>query len=119
MANICSRRARTSHIIPKSSNDASRQAARNYSNWCTQMVELLRCLRNRLFDIVAAWDRFRREDIGYFNDRESTAAFSPLKNSIGAVNKAFSDLEEILRRLQNLERELFEDSPQGVSHFFL
>ena len=117
MANICSHRARTNHIIPKSSNDASRQAARNYSDWCSEMVELLRRLTNRLSDFVAGWDEFRRGEIGYFNDGESTAVLSPLKDSMGAVNKAFSDLKEILRKLRDLERELCEDSPQGVSHF--
>jgi hypothetical protein len=81
------------------------------------MVELLRLLRNRLSDTVAAWDEFRRGEIGYFNDGESTAVLSPLKDSMGAVNKAFSDLKEILRKLRDLERELCEDSPQGVSHF--
>jgi hypothetical protein len=81
------------------------------------MVELLRLLRNRLSDTVAAWDEFRRGEIGYFNDGESTAVLSPLKDSIGAVNKAFSDLKEVLRKLRDLERELCEDSPQGVSHF--
>ncbi|PMD47172.1 hypothetical protein L207DRAFT_627873 [Hyaloscypha variabilis F] len=108
------KQVQTNHIIPKSSNDASRQAARNYSDWCTQMVALLRRLRNRLSDTVAAWDEFRGGEIGYFNDGESTAVFSPLKNSMGDVNKAFSDLKEILRKLRDLERELCEDSPQGV-----
>ena len=117
MANICSRRARTNHIIPKSSNDASRQAARNYSEWCVQMVELLRLLRKRLSDTVATWDEFREGEIGYFNDDESTAAWSPLKDSVGTVNTAFSDLKGILRKLRDLERELGEDSPQGVSYF--
>jgi hypothetical protein len=117
VANICSRRARTNHIIPKSSNDASRQAARNYSEWCAQMVELLRLLRKRLSDTVATWDEFREGEIGYFNDDESTAAWSPLKDSVGTVNTAFSDLKGILRKLRDLERELGEDSPQGVSHF--
>jgi len=81
------------------------------------MVALLRLLRNRLSDTVAAWDEFRGGEIGYFNDGESTAVVSPLENSMGAVNKAFSDLKEIFRKLRDLERELCEDSPQGVSCF--
>jgi hypothetical protein len=116
VANIRSHRARTNHIMPKPSKDASRQAARNYSDWCTEMVELLRRLTNRLSDFVACWDEFRGGKIGYFNDGESTAVLSPLKDSMGAVNKAFSDLREILRKLRDLERELCEDCPQGVSH---
>jgi hypothetical protein len=81
------------------------------------MVALLRRLRNRLSDTVAAWDEFRGGEIGYFNDGEYTPVSSPLKNSMGNVNKAFSDLKEILRKLRDLERELCEDSPQGASYF--
>jgi hypothetical protein len=81
------------------------------------MVELLRRLKNRLSDAIATWDEFRGAEIGYFYDSDSTAVLSPLKVSMGAVNKSFSDLKEILRKLRDLERELCEDSPQGVSHF--
>ncbi|KAE9363171.1 hypothetical protein N431DRAFT_357765 [Stipitochalara longipes BDJ] len=108
------KQARTNHIIPKSSNDASRQAARNYSNWCNQMIQLLRLLINSLSDFVATWDEFQRGDIGYFDDGESTAIVSPLTKSMGAVKKAFSDLNEILRKLRDLEKELRADSPQGL-----
>jgi hypothetical protein len=79
------------------------------------MVGLIRRLKNRLSDTVAAWDEFQRGEIGYFNDGESTAVL-PLMNSIRAVNKAFSELKEILRKLQELERELCDDCPQGVGH---
>jgi hypothetical protein len=83
------------------------------------MVKLLRQLIRRLSETISAWDEFENHEIGYFlYDGESPTTSSSLKFSLGAVNKAFSDLKDILRKLRYLERELCKDNPQGVSHPF-
>ena len=81
------------------------------------MVTLLRSLTGRLGDTVDAWDRFQRKDIGYFLfDEDSPTASSYLKALVNDVDTIFSDLKDILRKLQHLEGELCQDSPQGVSN---
>lgn len=105
------KQARTNHVISKPSDDASRQAALNYSNWCNQLIQLLKLLINSLSDTVATWDEFQRGEIGYFDDGE---AKSPLTKSMFIVKKKFSDLKEILRKLRDLELQLCADSPQGL-----
>ena len=81
------------------------------------MVRLLRQLISSLADIVGAWDKFQRKDLGYFiYDGETSSASSSLKFSVNAVDKAFWDLKDDLRKLHDLERELCKDNPQGVSH---
>jgi len=81
------------------------------------MVRLLRQLTGRLSDTVVAWDEFQRKEIGYFlYDGESPTASSSLKTSAAAIDKTFSDLKALLRKLQCLQKELCEDNPQGVSH---
>jgi hypothetical protein len=80
------------------------------------MVKLLRDLISRLRDTVEAWDRFQRKDIEYFlfdDDSPTTELF--LKNLVTVVDTIFSDLRDILRKIQQLEDELCQDSPQGVS----
>ena len=80
------------------------------------MVMLLRQLINRLSDTVGAWVKFQRKEIGYFlYDGESSTAASCLKSSLDAVDNAFWDLKDLLRKLRDLERELCQDNPQGVS----
>jgi len=83
------------------------------------MVRLIRQLISGLSDTVGAWDEFERKEIGYFlYDGESPSTSSPpsLKSSVAAVDKAFSALKVLLRKLRDLEKELCEDNPQGVSH---
>lgn len=81
------------------------------------MVTLLRSLTSRLGDTVDAWDRFQRKDIGYFLfDEDSPTASSYLKALVNDVDTIFSDLKDILRKLQHLEGEICQDSPQGVSN---
>jgi hypothetical protein len=92
---------------------------REFNIWCNQMVRLLGQLISRLSDTIGAWDEFRRSDIGFFlYDGKSRTASSSLKSSVSAVDKAFSDLKGLLRRLQYLEKELCRDKPQRVSHLF-
>jgi hypothetical protein len=81
------------------------------------MVGLLRQLISGLSDTVGAWDKFQRKEIGYFlYDGESSTAASTLKSSVNAVDNAFWDLKDLLRKLRDLESELCKDNPQGVSH---
>jgi hypothetical protein len=83
------------------------------------MVKLLTKLISRLSDTICAWDQFNKNEIGHFlydeGDHHPTAS-SPLKASVAAVEKAYSDLNGFLRKLQKLEKELCKDNPQGVSH---
>ena len=82
------------------------------------MVKLLRQLISGLSDTVGAWDEFRQKEIGYFLcvDGEPPTTSSPLKPSVAAVDKAFSELKVLLRKLQDLRKEMCEDNPQGVRH---
>jgi hypothetical protein len=87
------------------------------------MVRLLRRLKSRLSDTVDAWDKFQRKEIGYFLlDDSSATSSSPLESSVSAVDDVFLDLKGFLKKLQQLENELCQDNPQGVSSlsvFFL
>lgn len=118
VADFCASRSRLNHVFPMSSNrDKTRQELRDFSIWSTHMVRLLRQLIGGLSDTVGAWDEFQRKEIGYFlYDGESPTASSSLKSSVAAVDKAFSALKVLLRKLRDLEKELCEDNPQGVSH---
>ena len=81
------------------------------------MVKLLRQLISGISDTVGAWDEFQRKEIGYFlYDGDSPTTSSSLKPSVAAVDKAFSELSSLLRKLQDLRNELCEDNPQGVCH---
>jgi hypothetical protein len=81
------------------------------------MVRLLTKLTSRLSDTICAWEQFRKNEIGYFlSDGEPPTASTALKPSVAAVDKAYSDLSDFLRKLQKLEKELCKDNPQGVSH---
>lgn len=83
------------------------------------MVKLLRQLIRGLSDIVGAWEKFQRKDIGYFlHDVKPSTAPPSLKLSVNAVDKTFSELKELHRKLEELKKELCEDNPQGVSHLF-
>jgi hypothetical protein len=79
------------------------------------MVNLLRHLIRGLSDTAGAWEKFQRKEIGYFHDSNSSTASPPLEPSVNAVDKAFSELEVLRRKLQDLKKELCEDNPQGVS----
>jgi hypothetical protein len=80
------------------------------------MVKLLTQLICGLSDTVRAWDEFQRNDIWHFQfDGESSTTSSHLESSFAAVRKTFSDLNGILQKLQELEKELCKDNPQGVS----
>jgi len=81
---------------------------------------LLRKLIPRLEDIVEAWNRFQRQDILYFLfDDELPTNSILLKDSVDAVDNAFLDLKDILRKLRKLELGLCEDISHGVSDIFL
>jgi hypothetical protein len=84
------------------------------------MVALLRDLRCSLSNTVVAWDKFQKKELGYFLfDDHSSDRFgfaSSLRASIGVVDDSFSEMRDVLRKLQVLEKELCEDNPQGVSH---
>ena len=81
------------------------------------MVKLLTLLISRLSDTIFAWDQFRENEIGHFlYDEEYPTTSSPLKASVAAVDKVYSDLNGFLRKLQKLEKELCKNNPQGVSH---
>lgn len=83
------------------------------------MVKLLTQLISGLSETVGAWDEFEQYEIGHFLfDGEFATVSSPLISSIAAVRKVFSDLKVLLRKLEQLERELCKDNPQGVSHLF-
>jgi hypothetical protein len=80
------------------------------------MVKLLRQLIRGLSDTVGAWEKFQRKEIGYFlHDGKHSTAPPSLKLSVSAVDKAFSELKELHRKLEELKKELCEDNPQGVS----
>jgi hypothetical protein len=108
--------SRTNHAFPLFSNDPkTKQEVRGFSIWNAQMVTLLRRLIRRLSDTVGAWDKFRRKEIWYFLDSTASAYLEP---SVDAVDTTFSELKDILRMLQALERELCQDNPQGVRLLF-
>jgi len=111
-------RSRTNHVFPLSSSyPKSRQEVRDFCTWNTQMVKLLRQLISGLSDTVGAWAEFQRKETGYFlYDGDSPITSSSLKPSVDAVDKAFSGLNGLLRKLQDLRIELCEDNPQGVCH---
>jgi hypothetical protein len=111
-------RSRTHHVFPLQSSDPkSRQKVWDFSTWNREMVKLLRQLISGLSDTVGAWDEFQRKEIGYFlYDGDSPTTSSSLKPSVAAVDKAFSELSGLLRKLQDLRNELYEDNPQGVCH---
>jgi len=80
------------------------------------MVTSLSLLIRRLSDTIRAWDQFRENEIGHFlYDGESRTSSAPLKVSVAAVGKTFSELRGILRRLKDLEKELLKDNKR-VSH---
>lgn len=80
------------------------------------MVELLRQLISGLSDTVGAWGKFKQTEIGYFlYEGESGASSSSLKPWLASIDKAFGELKGLRRKLQDLERELYQDNPQGVS----
>jgi len=84
------------------------------------MVNLLRDWISGLSDTVGAWDEFRRNEIGYFQDNnEPPTSSSSLKSSIAAVSKAISTLNALLPKLKDLEKKLCRDNPQGVSQLTL
>lgn len=92
---------------------------REFSIWNGQMVKFLRQLIRRLSDTVGCWDKFRQKEICYFlDDGERSAASQILKPSVDAVDKIFWELKETLRKLRALEKELCQDSPQGVGLSF-
>jgi hypothetical protein len=103
-----------------SNDEETRQKLKNFSNWSAQMVKLLTKLISCLSDTVCAWDQFRKTEIEHFVYDEgyptTPTTSSPLKASVAAVDKAYSDLNGVLRKLQKLEKELCKDNPQGVSH---
>ena len=80
------------------------------------MVILLRQLVKCLSATIRTWEKFQRREIGYFLYEESGAASSSLRPSLFAIDKAFSELNELRGLLQDLKKELCEDNPQGVSY---
>ncbi len=85
-----------------------------------ETVTLLRRLIGCLWNTVNAWDRFQRKDIGYFLFDDGLPTNSSfLKDSVNVVDNIFLDLKDILKKLQQMERDLCQDSPQGVSNIFL
>jgi hypothetical protein len=78
-------------------------------------VKFLRQLTRRLSDTVGGWDKFQRKEIWYFLDSTASASLKP---SVDATDTTFSELKEILRKLQAFEKELCEDNPQGVRLLF-
>jgi hypothetical protein len=110
-------RSRKNHNLPVDfDNLNTRQGVREIGAWNRKMVALLRRLISRLGDTVDAWDRFQRKDIGYFLfDDDAPTKASLLKGSVNVVDNIFLDLKDIFRKLRQLEEELCQDSPQGVS----
>jgi hypothetical protein len=95
------------------------EAVVEIGEWYEEMVALLRQLNGTLSDSVESWDRFLEKDVGYFQDDEPSPIASTralLRESVNAVDRAFSNLKDILRKLRKLEAELCQDSPRGVSY---
>lgn len=70
------------------------------------MVNLLGDLISALSDTVGAWNKFRRSDTQYFS-YDGKPPTSPLLNqSVAAVRRTFSDLEDLLQKLKDLEKTL-------------
>ncbi len=81
------------------------------------MVKLLRRLSTRLCDPIDVWEAFRRKDIGYFLfDDDKPTSSTLLKSIVNEVDKVFWDLNDIKRKLIQLEAQLCQNA-QGVSHF--
>jgi hypothetical protein len=94
----------------------TRQKVRDFSSWSSKMGKLLTKFISRLSDTIHAWDQFRKNEIGHFLYDEEHPTNSPqLKASVAAVDKAYSDLNGFLSKLQKLEKDLCKDNPQGVS----
>jgi hypothetical protein len=89
----------------------ARKVAHDSLEWNIQMVQLLRKLISSLSDTIGAWDEFRGRELGYFLPDNSPH----LDCSMNVVDKAFRNMNGILSKLQKLEKELCQDSPQGVS----
>lgn len=83
--------------------------------WSRQMVQLLRQLISGLSDTIEVWDQFRGREIGYFLENDSPS----LKPSMAAIDRIYAELGGLLSKLQRLERELCQDSPQGVSRLII
>jgi hypothetical protein len=93
---------------------------RELACYVREMVPLLRLLINGLGDTVNAWDRFEHKDIGYFLFDDGLPTNSKfLKCSVNAVDDVFLDLKDVLKKLQQMECGLRQDSPQVVSNIFL
>jgi hypothetical protein len=99
----------------------TRKKARDFSNWSSKMGNLLTKFISRLSDTIRAWDQFQKNEIGHFLYDEEHPTTSPphLKASVAAVDKAYSDLNGFLWKLQKLQKDLCKDNPQGVSHLSL
>ncbi|KAE9363248.1 hypothetical protein N431DRAFT_357282 [Stipitochalara longipes BDJ] len=94
----------------------TRQAVLDVTAWNREMVKLLRRLRSRLEDTVNAWDRFQKAEVGYFLfDDDSPTASTSLRDMTSSVDTIFWDLKEILKKLESLQAELCQDSPQGLN----
>jgi hypothetical protein len=79
------------------------------------MVDLLRLLIRVLSDTVAVWGTFEQTEMGYFLHGGEPGSLSALKPSLLAINKTFWELKDLRRKLMDLEKELYQDNPRGVS----
>jgi hypothetical protein len=77
------------------------------------MLKFLRLCRACLSCTTEAWEGFKQTDMGCFagESREETS----LQYSLATTDEYFLSLGAILRRLQNLQEEISQDYPQGVS----
>ena len=114
VANYYASRSRTHYEFLRQSNNLKTRQVWEFRVWNSQMVNHLRDLISSLSDTVGAWDEFRQNEIGYFqDDDELSTSLSSLKSS--AVGKAISTFNALLPKLKDLEEKLCSGNPHGVS----
>lgn len=81
------------------------------------MVDVLGDMISALSDTVGAWNKFRRNDIKYFSYDGKPPTSSSLNQTVAAVGRTLSDLEDLLQKLKDLEKTLCKGVSQ-LSLFF-
>lgn len=113
--NIYATRSTKYHVFPLASNGArTRQEVRDFCDWNSQMMHLLRDLISALHDTVGAWEKFERSSITYFSHHGKLPNSSQVDQSVSVatIGKTFTDLKDILHKLEYLEKTLGESVSQ-------
>jgi hypothetical protein len=90
--------------------------------WNFEMLKMSKRVIRRMSDTIRAWEdfRFHRKEIDYFlftSGDSGVASSTSLKSSITAIDKSFSNLSALCRRMREFEKELetHDDKSRYVS----